>query len=198
MKLSLILSLLLSPLFATASVSASKAGAPQKSAAPTISRARIFESDAASRRFYISTNFVELAKSNGNLSLDLLANNKVALNFRVATSSAKEDLTKQNIKSKYIVDRTHYGLGASVFLFGAEAEKNLILSPALLFGTQKENSVDSRQRDLSDIQTQSGLGVKAAGLLRLTKDITAEVGLSANNLSGEFKGDVLAGIGYLF
>lgn len=150
------------------------------------------------RGFYLSTNFLALAQSQGNASVDLFADERVSLHLNFATSSGIEEITKDRVKGRYVVERSQYGLGGTFFLRPISSRRNLLFNPYLLFGSQRENSVDSRARRISDLRSDNGIGIKSTGLIRVARDLTAEVGLSMNNLSGDFKGTFHAGVGYIF
>lgn len=139
-------------------------------------------------KFHFSSNFVALSKSVGNASADFFTSEKLALSFRFETSSAKE--YKKVLRSKIPTDRTSYGLGGSFWVYGNQARRNIVLSPYLAFGTK---------RDQRDVETLSGIGLKATALARITPNLTAEGGLAGNSLdNGDFKGDIYAGVGFLF
>ncbi len=139
---------------------------------------------------YFSTNFVDLSKGTGNVGIDFILSDNTAATVRIQSASNKEKVTHNGESGKLTVDRTYYGLGVSFYPVGINNKVNYVISPAVAFGTKK---------DAIDVETQNGLSIKLTALLRLKKNVAAEVGLRGDNLeTAEFKGDVYAGIGYLF
>lgn len=142
------------------------------------------------KRVYFTTNMADLAQGTGNVGIDFFLNEKVSFDFNVRTSSNRETVKHNGETGKLTVDRTAYGLGASFWLAGNEAVRNLVLTPYLAFGTKK----DALYSD-----NLSGFGMKVTGVFRVTQDLTAEIGGKGDSLDdGAFKGGIYAGLGYLF
>ncbi len=136
----------------------------------------------------ISTNILDLSKGAGNLNLriPLATNIGMYTNFRTfSTQEKRKRLGDQQVT----VDRSQYSFGPSFFLYAPEASKNVIISPGLYFGQEK---------DLKDVDSQSGFGIQAVALLRPTeKPFAFEVGIQGNNLTNDFKGEAFFGFSYL-
>lgn len=172
---------------ANTTLSAPKTRAPAAVETSTASRPSLLTASPTDRSLYFGTNIVSLTKSVGNASVDFFGNNKVSLGFRFQSSSEKE--YNRKLGRRVPTDRTAYGVGGSFWMFGAEAQRNIVLSPFLAFGTRK---------DERDVENLSGFGFKAAALGRFGKTLTGELGLIGNNLdNGNFKGDIYVGVGVL-
>lgn len=139
---------------------------------------------------YISTNFIDLSQGHGNLAADFFTSDKFAATFRFENSSEKETVTKGGEKGKITVERTSYALGVTFFPMGMNNKVNLMISPAVAFGTTK---------DAIDVDRQTGISIKTTGMVKFKSNFAGEVGLKADNLkNGDFVGNLHAGIGYLF
>ncbi len=136
----------------------------------------------------ISTNFIGLSKGELNGQVELLNHPKVAPNFSFASSSFEEKRKKLN-NEKAVVQRTYIGVGATYYLNGTQAEKNIIVSPALVFGQEK---------DVKYVENLSGLALRLGAQLRIQKTIALDGGVMGTNLTGEFKGEPYVRIGALF
>jgi hypothetical protein len=120
----------------------------------------------------------------------MFINDKFAANVRFLTSSNKEDVKVNKKTTKLVVDRTSYGLGMSFYPMGVNNKFNIVINPDLAFGIKK---------DIDKVETQNGLMVKVSGLIRVQNNLGIEVGISGDNLeNADFKGDLYAGVGYLF
>lgn len=167
----------------TATAPAIAATTPAASNTATIATAH------APAQAYFSTSFVGLANGNGNVNADFLFNEKTALNFGMSSFSKKEKM-KSTDSVESVVDRNVYNLGASFFLNGANSETSIIINPALSFGTKK---------NALNVENQNGLSVRLTASKRIQNDLRMELGFQGNNLEGaDFKGDIYAGVGYLF
>lgn len=152
--------------------------------------ANIFKTSDAGSRFHFSTNLIDLSKGFGAADLNFFQNEKIALSFRVNTSSKKEDVTKNDQKTKLTVDRTAYAVGGTYYTFGSQSRYNLLVGPAIAFGMK---------RDVLDVENQTGLSVKVTAMARFGRDFTVEGGGRMDNLEGgSFKGEAIGSLGYLF
>jgi len=144
---------------------------------------------------YISTNFVDLSKGNGNVSGDFFINETTAVNFSFRTASDREKVKlinsdNPNETALLTVDRASYILGATFFPLGLNKQINLLVSPGLAFGTKKSPL---------DVENQTGIALKASALIKTNDKLGIEIGLKGNNLEeGSFTTDLYAGLGLLF
>jgi hypothetical protein len=182
-------------LVATLVLSATTAFAAPATKARTISSSNtttnakpLFVAAPTDRRAFIGVNVVALAKSVGNVSADFFVNNRVSANLLFQSSSEKEwqKKSRQNLPT----DRTAYGIGSTFWVKENEAKTNLLGTFYLAFGSKK---------DAIEVETMSGFGLKASVLHRFTPDLAFEGGLAGNTLdNGSLKGDLYAGVGFLF
>lgn len=151
----------------------------------------IFRTADAGRRFHFSANVVEMTKGNGGADLNFFQNENLAFSLRVIAASSKETVKKGNPAQdvKLTVDRTQYALGATYYLWGNEASKNILIGPAIAFG---------QKRDVDTVDNQTGISLKLAGLARFGRDFTIEAGGRADTLQGDMKTEAVGSIGYLF
>ncbi|MCX7978255.1 MAG: hypothetical protein N2578_04565 [Bdellovibrionaceae bacterium] len=183
--------------WATTGMKKGHRGTAQASPSPSVNSSHagtqksIFSAAETDRRMYLATNIVGLSKGQGNASIDFFLNEKWTLGLRVHSASSKEKRKKNEVTAEMSVDRTTYTLGASFFLFGAESQRNLIIGAGLGFLTDK---------DPVDVDQRTGLSLKLAGTYRMKKDLFVELGVHGNNAEtgSDFKGDLIAGLGYLF
>lgn len=189
-------SLLVSMLFVSASFGATTKKAmtedqPKSAAIVSESTKSTLESTKANT-FYISTNIIDLTKSNGNVSGDFFINEKFSANLSFKNSSNKEKVKAPNLTDKVdkIVERNSYTLGFSYFPTGTSGKVNFVLNPGISFGSK---------RNTYDVENQTGLNLKATALVKPAPHFGFEAGLRTDNLEdGSFIGDLYAGIGYLF
>lgn len=138
---------------------------------------------------YFSTNFIGLSKGNGNINVDLLYTNKMALNFGMSGYANKEKM-KPTDTVESTVERNMFNIGATYFVNGINADVAFALNPALAFGTKK---------NALEVENQNGLGLRATAIKRFNAHMRGELGLTGSNLEGNgFKGDIFGGVGYLF
>lgn len=154
----------------------------------------IRETSALSKKdVYISTNFVDLSKGNGNVSGDFFIKENLAANISFRTASVREkvkDPEDSTRTAKLAVERSSYVLGASYFPMGMNKQANLLINPGIAFGTKKSPL---------DVENQVGMSLKVSALIRSTDKLGFEVGMKGNNLEeGSFTTDLYAGLGLLF
>jgi len=141
---------------------------------------------------YLSTNFLDLTKGNGNISGDFFITETAAANISVRTFSSREKVkvASSTERVEMTVDKTYSILGASFFPLGLNKQFNLLLSPGLAFGTKKTTAA---------VETITGLNLKASALIKTTNKVSFELGLQSNNLDeGSFVSEAYAGLGLLF
>lgn len=155
----------------------------------TNSMKNIFNGAETMKKAYMSLNFIDLSKGNGNLGVDILMDNKLALGIRFQAFSEKEEVKKEDQKVNITVDRVAYAVGGTFFVNGIDSQKTIAISPALMFG---------QKRDAVDVESQNGLGLKLTGVMKLKNEVAVEAGLRGDNLEGPFTGTAYAGFGYLF
>lgn len=142
---------------------------------------------------YVSTNFIDLSKGNGNVSGDFFIKENLAASFSFRTASIREKVKIPetiNDTEQRPVDRSSYILGVSYFPMGVNKQINLLLNPGIAFGTKKTPY---------DVENQIGFSVKASAFIRSSDKLGFELGMKGNNLEeGSFTTDLYAGLGLLF
>lgn len=200
----LMITLVTAALWTVASVNASatvtkntvketKAAAPIIAEPATISAKTETMPTSMKNNFYISVNFVDLTSGSPNLNADLFTSENMAANFSIRTNSNREDVKtpgNPNEKQKLTVERMSYIIGASFFPMGLQNKFNLMLTPGLAFGTKKSSL---------DVENQTGISMKASGLMKANNKLAIELGLRGDNLEdNSFTTNLYAGFGLLF
>ncbi len=154
----------------------------------------VHETSAWSKKnVYLSTNFIDLSKGNGNVSGDFFIKENLAANFSFRTASAREKVKVPETINDTLqrpVERSAYVLGVSYFPMGANKQINLLVNPGIAFGSKKTPY---------DVENQVGMSLKASALIRSNDKLGFEIGMKGNNLEeGSFTTDLYAGLGLLF
>jgi hypothetical protein len=134
----------------------------------------------------LNTNIVGLTQGKGNIGIDVMMNNKLAVALTYLTNSEEE--TRSN-GMKLTVDRTQIGVGATYYFYGIEAKKNIALSPTLIFGNEK---------DAVKTENQNGLGLRVLGIFKPMEKLMLQAGVSATSINGTSRGDGYLGLGLIF
>jgi len=114
----------------------------------------------------------------------------MAFTLQYFTSSQKEKVKRNGVNTDLTVDRQNYGIGGSWWLNPANASKNFIVSPSLLFGNKK---------DALDVEQTSAVAIKVSGLMNIGNGLNLELGVDANSLEDStLKSNPYLGVGYLF
>lgn len=145
------------------------------------------------KNVYVSTNFIDLSKGNGNVSGDFFIKENLAANFSFRTASAREKVKVPETTNETVqrpVERSAYILGVSYFPMGVNKQINLLVNPGIAFGTKKTPY---------DVESQVGVSLKASAFIRSNDKLGFEIGMKGNNLEeGSFTTDLYAGLGLLF
>ncbi len=142
--------------------------------------------------FEMVTNVVGLAEGRGNAQGRWNVTDRFSGLMAVRAYSNKEDQRRGFPKNeKMAVSRSQYFIGGSYSVFGHDRKMDLLLSPALAFGSEA---------DRVNVDTQSGLAFSAIGQGRLGRKgkFLLEGGVFAHNLSGDFIGEIHLGTGFRF
>ncbi len=75
----------------------------------------------------ISTNFVDLSKGAANLDAQFFSTEYIAPELYVSSTSTEEKRKKLN-DNKVSVSRTYMGIGATGYIWGTKANKNIFIS----------------------------------------------------------------------
>lgn len=205
MKKTLVLCIALSAITITAQATASKhvrstssttapvATTPTSASLTPSSTTTVLEPTTTIKNImYLSTNFLDLTKGNGNISGDFFITENAAANISVRSISSREKVKVATAAQpiEMTVDKAYYILGASFFPLGLNKQINLLLSPGLAFGTKKTTAA---------VETITGLNLKASALIKTANKVSFELGLQSNNLDeGSFVSEAYAGLGLLF
>jgi len=137
----------------------------------------------------LTSNIAELVKGNGNVTVEFFSGTKGAGFFSASLSSTKEKRPRLS-NAELTVDRSQYTLGFVWYKNEIDQKKNLLLSTGIGFGQEK---------DYSDVDTKTALEVMiAAQIIPEHSRLKLQAGLKMSNLTGEFKGTAVLGVGALF
>jgi hypothetical protein len=140
---------------------------------------------AATTPNVLAFNFIGLARGHANIYFDIGGVSELvspSLSYRSSSSAESRKSANDNILT---VDRSLVTLGASITTFQRE-NKSLIVSPYLLFGTEK---------DALGTTTMNGIGTRVFGQLKLNPKAALQAGVDFNNMESAFKGDIYVGLG---
>lgn len=136
-------------------------------------------------RNVLAANFAGLAKGNPNIYFDVGGISEyVAPSFSYRSSSKAEPRKSAN-GQVLTVDRNLATVGVSFQVFN-QARKSLLVSPYLLFGSEK---------DALGTTSANGIGARILGQVELNPRTLLQAGFDSNNMESEFKGDIYLGLG---
>jgi hypothetical protein len=157
------------------------------SAAPVTATSTQYFSRTGLNSAMLSVDFLGLTKGIANAQAEFFSGEYVASQLSINATSTEEKRKKLN-NEKVSVDRTYLGIGATGYLKGVHAEKNLFGTAQLMFG---------QERDSKFVDNQTGLGLRLGAQIRPLNKFAIDGGVAANNLTGSFVGEAFVRFGIL-
>ncbi len=146
-----------------------------------------------SRTALISTSLSDITQNRPNIDLSFFVTSNLALTLRYRSQSDYEQVLVKSVspkqEAKTTVDRTRYILGATGFLYSPESSRNVLFSTGVISGQTKS---------VFGVESQTGVAFRLAGLMLLTKNVTADLGMRLDIIEDSTRGALEANVGYLF